>query len=133
MEEFEGRRRGMLTTGRMVQPSQQYVAPCVKWVEWGLGTRVLRMVAAFWPGIRVKVTQEAGVVPRIRRAAIGTLFFSRLIRHIGKRKAYITLRLQGYRSLHQSTVILYKTNFCVSVIFLNNKTIVIELLILRKM
>ena len=30
MEEFEGRRRGM------VQPSQQYVAPCVKGVKWGL-------------------------------------------------------------------------------------------------
>ena len=25
--------------GGMVQPSQQHVAPCVKVVEWGLGTR----------------------------------------------------------------------------------------------
>ena len=32
----------------MVQPSQQHVAPCVKGVEWGLGTKGLRMVAAFW-------------------------------------------------------------------------------------
>ena len=28
--------------GECVQPSQQLVAPCVKWVEWGLGTRCLR-------------------------------------------------------------------------------------------
>ena len=31
----------------MVQPSQQRVAPCVKGIEWGFGTRGLRMVAAF--------------------------------------------------------------------------------------
>ena len=45
-------------------------------VEWGLGTRVLRMVAAFWAGIPVEVTQEVDVVPRCRRAAIGTPFQS---------------------------------------------------------
>ena len=43
-----------------VQHSQQHVAPCVKRVEWGLCTRGLRMVAAFWAGIAVEVTQEAG-------------------------------------------------------------------------
>ena len=43
------------------KPSQQLVAPCVKGVEWGLGTRGLRMVAAFWIGILVDVTQEVGV------------------------------------------------------------------------
>ena len=32
----------------MVQPSQQHVAPCVKGFEWGLDTRGLRIVAAFW-------------------------------------------------------------------------------------
>ena len=26
----------MVTTGEMVQPSQQHVAPCVKGIEWGL-------------------------------------------------------------------------------------------------
>ena len=60
--------------GRMVQPSQQHVASCVKGVEWGLGTKGLRMVAALWAGILVEVAQEAGVVPRCRRAAIGTPF-----------------------------------------------------------
>ena len=39
-------------------------------VEWGLGTKGLRLVAAFWVGIPVEVTQEAGS----RRAAIGTPF-----------------------------------------------------------
>ena len=58
----------------MVQPIQQHVAPCVKGVELGLGTIGLRILAAFWAGIMVEVTQEAGVVPRIRRAAIGTSF-----------------------------------------------------------
>ena len=58
----------------MMKPSQQHVAPCVKMVEWGLGTRGLRMLAAFWAGIPVEVIEEAGVVPRCRRAAIGTPF-----------------------------------------------------------
>ena len=53
--------------GRMVQGSKQHVAPCVKGVEWGLGTRGLRMWAEFWTGTPVEVTQEAGVVPRRRR------------------------------------------------------------------
>ena len=61
--------------GGMVQPSQQHIAPCVKGVEWILGTRGLRMVAAFWVRrFPVEVTQEAGVVPRCRRAAIETPF-----------------------------------------------------------
>ena len=41
--------------GGMVQPSQQHVALCVKGVEWGFGTRGLRMLA-FWAGIPVEVT-----------------------------------------------------------------------------
>ena len=28
----------------MIQPSQQYLAPCIKVVEWGLGTRGLRVL-----------------------------------------------------------------------------------------
>ena len=79
MEEFEGRRRrrrkkGNADYGGMMQPSQQHVPPCVKLVEWGLGTRGLRMVAAFWAGILAEVTQEAGVVPRCRRSGIGKPF-----------------------------------------------------------
>ena len=69
-EEFERN----VDYGGMVQPSQQHVAPCVKGVEWGLGTRGLRMLAAFWAGIPVEVTQEASLVPRCIRAAIGTPF-----------------------------------------------------------
>ena len=76
MEEFEGGGEGIADYGGMIQPSQQHVAPCLKMVEWGLGTRGLRVLAAFWAGIPVEVTQEAGVVPRRRRAAIGTLFQS---------------------------------------------------------
>ena len=38
-----------------MQPSQQHVTPCVKGVEWGLGTRGLGIVAAFWGGIVVIV------------------------------------------------------------------------------
>ena len=60
--------------GGMVQLGQQYVAPCVKEVEWGLDTRSLRTVAAFWAVILVEVIEEAGVVPLSRRAAIGTPF-----------------------------------------------------------
>ena len=45
--------------GGMVQSSQQHAAPCVKGIEWGLGTRGLRMVTAYWSGISVEVTQEA--------------------------------------------------------------------------
>ena len=59
-----------------MQPSQQHVALCVNGVEWGLGARGLRIVAAFEAGIPipVEVSQEAGVVPRCRRAAIRTAF-----------------------------------------------------------
>ena len=41
--------------GGMVQPSQQLIAPC----ENGLGIKCLRIVAAFWAGIPVEVTQES--------------------------------------------------------------------------
>ena len=58
--------------GGMVQPSQHHVAPCVKAVELGLGTRGLRIMEAFWAGIPIEDTHEAGVVSRCRRAAIGT-------------------------------------------------------------
>ena len=58
----------------MVPPSQQHVAPCAKDFEWGLETKGLRIVAAFWAGITV--TQEAGVVPRHIRATIRTSFQS---------------------------------------------------------
>ena len=73
MEEFE-RRRVMLTMRGMVQPSHQHVASCVKVVERGLGMTSLRMVAAFWAGISAQVTEEVGVVPRYRYAAIRTPF-----------------------------------------------------------
>jgi len=69
------RKEGSADYGGMVQPSQQHVAPCVKGVEWGLGTRGLRMVAAFWAGIPVEITPTgADVISRRRRAAIGTPF-----------------------------------------------------------
>ena len=71
MGEYEGRKKGILTS---VQQTQQHFAPCVKWVEWGLEVRGLRMVPAFWVGIPVEVTQEAGKVPRCRRAAFRTPF-----------------------------------------------------------
>ena len=45
-----------------MQHSQQRVAPCVEGVKGELGTRALRMVAAFWAGILVENTQETGVV-----------------------------------------------------------------------
>ena len=51
--------------GRIVQHSQQHVAPCIKWIEWGLGTRSLRIVAAFWAVIPVSSAQtvdERGVI-----------------------------------------------------------------------
>jgi len=43
-----GEEEGNADYGGMVQPSQKHLAPCVKGVEWGFGTRGLRMVAAFW-------------------------------------------------------------------------------------
>ena len=59
MEEFEGRGREMLTTGEWCKPvSNMNVAPCVKEVEWAWSTRGLRIMAAFWIGIPVEVTQE---------------------------------------------------------------------------
>ena len=57
----------------MVQLSRQHVAPCVKGIEWaGIGHK--RVEAALWAGISVEITQEAGVDPRCRRAAIVTPF-----------------------------------------------------------
>ena len=57
-----------------MQPSEQHVASYIKGVEWGLGARGLRMMAAFWGGIPVEVTQEVVVVPRCRFAANRALF-----------------------------------------------------------
>ena len=70
----EKRRKVNPDYGGMVQASQQHVVPCVKGVEWGLGTRGLRVLTAFWTRIPVIVTQEAGVVPHCRRAATGISF-----------------------------------------------------------
>ena len=47
--------------GGMMQSSQQHVAPCAKWVEWGLGTRGLIIMVAIWIDIPVEVTKKAGV------------------------------------------------------------------------
>ena len=58
----------------MVLLGQQDVAPCVQVFEWGLCTKGLRMVAGFWAGIPVEITQEAGLILRCRRAAIGSPF-----------------------------------------------------------
>ena len=73
MEEF-GVEEENADYGGMVPPSQQHIVPCVKEVEWGLGTRGLRMLAAFWVGIQVEITQEVDVIPRFKRAAIGTTY-----------------------------------------------------------
>ena len=85
MEEIKGVCK-KLREEAMVQLSQQHDAPCVKGVDWGLGTRGLRMVAAFWASIPVKVTQEAGV------NAVDVLSsghpFSRLLRYAGNQWAY---------------------------------------------
>ena len=70
----EKRRKVNPDYGGMVQASQQHVAPCVKGVEWGLSTKGLRMMAAFWASIPVYVTQEANVVQRCRCADTGTPF-----------------------------------------------------------
>ena len=59
-----------------MQPSQQHFTPCVEGVEWGLDTRGLRMLAVFWAGNAVEVTQEDGIVTCCRRTAIGTPFLS---------------------------------------------------------
>ena len=42
---------GNVNYGEMVQSSQQYVAPYITGVEWGLGPIALRIVAAIWAGI----------------------------------------------------------------------------------
>ena len=48
-----GEEEGKADYGGMVQPSQQHVAPCVKVVERGFGTRGLRMLAGFWAGLSI--------------------------------------------------------------------------------
>ena len=53
MEEFEGGRRGMLTTGEWCNQVSNMLHHVLKVVEWGLDTRDLRIVAAFWAGIPV--------------------------------------------------------------------------------
>ena len=40
-----GQDEGNADYGGIVQPSQKHVAPCIKGVEWGLGTRGLEMMA----------------------------------------------------------------------------------------
>ena len=55
LEVIRGEQEGNADYGGMVQPSQQHVALCVKGVKWKLGTRGLRMEAAFWTGIPVEV------------------------------------------------------------------------------
>ena len=40
-----GEEEGNADYGEMVQPSQQHVAPCVKGVKCGLGTRNLKMAS----------------------------------------------------------------------------------------
>ena len=39
MEKFVGEEEGNADYDGMVEPRQQHVAPCVKVVEWGFGTR----------------------------------------------------------------------------------------------
>ena len=51
-----GEKEGNADYGGMVQPNQQHVAPCVKVVEWGFGTKGLKMLAGFWDGLLVEVT-----------------------------------------------------------------------------
>ena len=54
-------KEGIAEYGGMVQPSQQYLTPCEKRIELGLGTRGLRIVAVFCAGILIEVTQEDGM------------------------------------------------------------------------
>ena len=76
MEEIEGEYR--LRGNGAIQSAT--CSPCAKGVEWGLGTRGLRTVAAFWAGIPVEVIQEAGVVPRCIRATMETPFWPYMTR-----------------------------------------------------
>ena len=48
---ISGEEEGNADYGGMVQHSQQHVVPSIKGFEWGLGTRGLRIAAAFWAGI----------------------------------------------------------------------------------
>ena len=79
-----------------MQLNQQRVVPCVKGVEWVVGTKGLRMVAAFWVGIPLEVTKEAGVVPHRKRTAIRTPFYYPHRTRWEKRRAYSTYNPQGF-------------------------------------
>ena len=57
MEECEGRKREMLTTGEWCNSASNMLDQD----EWGLSTRGLRMVVGFWASIPVEVTQETSV------------------------------------------------------------------------
>ena len=52
---ISGEEKGNTDYGGMMPPSQQHVAPCVKWVEWRLGTRGLTMLTVFWASNPVEV------------------------------------------------------------------------------
>ena len=56
------REEGNADYREIVQLRQQHVAPCVKGVDWGLGTRSLGMLEEFWAGIPVEVIKQASVV-----------------------------------------------------------------------
>ena len=57
--------KNLLGGGQLPPLPSPNLRHCVKGVEWGLGTRGLRILAAFWPGILVEVIQEASVVQRL--------------------------------------------------------------------
>ena len=76
-----------------MQPSQQHVTPCEKRLS-GMGYKRFENGDSVLAGILVEFTQEAGVVPRSRRAATGHRF-SFLMRHAGKRWAYSINHPQG--------------------------------------
>ena len=59
-----------------------------------MGTRGLGIVSAFWASNAVKIAQEAGVVPRCRRAAIGTGRMDNQKTNQGARK------LRAFTSIH---------------------------------
>ena len=64
-----GEEKGNTDYGGMVQPSQQHIAPCVKEVEWGLGTRGLRMLCCDkWPGWKWPI-----IVVRLEVVQVGIL------------------------------------------------------------
>ena len=64
----------MRTTDEWCNPVSNMLYHVKKALSSDLAREVLRMVAAFWAGIPVEVTEEASVDPRCRRAAIETPF-----------------------------------------------------------